>query len=188
MKIMHPIPAGLVAALLLTVLGAGCQNSGRPVRGVPSPEGEQYLLDTEPPGAKSVADVRALLEGQPAQSEVVIVGRISGLSQPTWDPERAAFMVADESLSAAHEAAEDEHDRTPQHDAEHCPYCRDQRKKELAGLALVEVIDRDDCVPPVDARDLLGLRDGQTVVIRGEGGIDSLGALVVRTREIYVRP
>lgn len=188
MKPIHPIAAGIQAALLLILLGGGCQHSGSTGRDAASAAGALYLLDAEPPAAKSVVDVRALLEAKQAPQDIVVVGRISGLTQPTWDPERAAFMVADESLAGKREAVKDEHDETPKHDAEGCPYCRDKLKEELAGLALVEVVDADGSVPPVDARDLLGLRDGQTVVIRGQGEIDPLGALVVRTKGLYVRP
>ena len=33
----------------------------------------------------------------------------------------------------------------------------------------------------MDARKLLGLKDGQVVVVRGQGQVDDLGNMVVRT-------
>lgn len=149
--------------------------------------GEQYLLATEPAPAQSVVETRSGLEGQPAAQEVVLVGRIDGLSQPTWDPQRAAFMLADLSLEAKSET-DQTHDETPKHDAENCPFCKAKTKKELSGLAMIEVIDEQDVVVPVDARKLLGLKDGQVVVVRGRGQVDDLGNLVVRARGLYVRP
>jgi len=59
------------------------------------------------------------------------------------------------------------------------------------GLTGVHDFDRRRCFQALQLlheRELLGLRDGQTVVIRGQGSIDGLGALVVRTTGIYVRP
>jgi len=190
MKPVYPFAAGLAgtAALLLLLVGGGCRQTTGPNRGAASAAGTKYLLDAEPASAQPVVDVRALLEEKKVPTDIVVVGRISGLGQPTWDPERAAFMVADLSLAGEAEAAKDEHDETPKHDAEACPYCRGKKKKELAGLALVQVVDADGSIPAVDARQLLGLRDGQTIVVRGQGEIDKLGTFVVRTNGIYVRP
>ncbi len=53
---------------------------------------------------------------------------------------------------------------------------------------MVEMVDQSGQVPPVDAQKLLGLSEGQTVVIRGEATLDKLGTLVVRSGGIYVRP
>jgi len=189
MKPVYPLVAGVAGTVLLLLLvGGGCGRSTGPHYGAARAAGEKYLLNAEPAVAQSVVDVRALLEEQKAPADVVIVGRISGLGQETWDPDRAAFMVADLSLAGHEEAAADKHDETPKHDAEACPFCRVKKKKELAGLALVQVVDADGSTPLVDARRLLGLQDGQTIVVRGQGEIDKLGTLVVRTQGIYVRP
>lgn len=189
MKPVYPIAAGVAGtAILLLLIGGGCRQSTGVNLGAASASGAKYLLDAEPPAAQSVVDVRALLEEKKAPADIVVVGRISGLSQPTWDPEQAAFMVADLSLAGEEQAAEDEHDETPKHDAEGCPYCRGKKKKELAGLALVQVVDADGSIPSVDARELLGLQDRQTIIVRGQGEIDKLGTLVVRANGIFVRP
>jgi hypothetical protein len=188
MKSGYPIAAGVAATLLLVAACGGCGNSSGTSGGSVGAARAKYLLATEPAAAQSVMDVHSQLEEQKAPADVVIVGRIGGLGQPTWDPEQAAFMVADLSLAQEAEAAQEHHDETPKHDADNCPFCRVQKKKELAGLALVQVVDAEGSVPPVDARELLGLCDGQTIVIRGKGEVDSLGTLVVRTDGIYVRP
>jgi hypothetical protein len=145
-------------------------------------------LATEPAAAQSIVEARGGLEGKPAAQDVVLVGRIDGLSQPTWDPQRAAFMLADLSLQAKSDAGGESHDETPKHDAENCPFCKVKSKKELASLALVEVVDELGSVPQVDARELLGLKDGQVVVVRGQGQVDDLGNMVVRASGLFVRP
>lgn len=179
-------------AVLLTIAAApwggltGCHSTQSGTAGR-NADGEKYLLTAEPTPSQSVVETRGALEGQTAAQEVVLVGRIDGLSQPTWDPQRAAFMLADLSLEAKSET-DQAHDATPKHDAENCPFCKAKTKKELSGLAMIEVIDEQDTVVPVDARKLLGLQDGQVVVVRGRGQVDDLGNLVVRASGLYVRP
>jgi hypothetical protein len=130
-------------------------------------------------------EVKADLENreQPgAWSEVVLLARIGGSDGPTWDPDRAAFTVTDLSLAAEDAQAHE----SPQHDADSCPFCRARKKKRLAATAIVELVDEDE-VPPVDARKLLGVAEGQTVVLRGAARIDELGGLAVQARGVYVR-
>ena len=90
-----------------------------------------------------------------------------------------------QDLPAAEHAESEE---TPQHDAENCPFCRAKKKKLLASTALVQVVDAQGSVPAVDARKLLGLEEGQIIVLRGEAQIDGLGNLAVRAARVYVRP
>ncbi|MHB8954743.1 MAG: hypothetical protein ACYC4U_17350 [Pirellulaceae bacterium] len=177
-----------VAWVGLLFVGSGCQKTADPDGGGPSDAGAAYLLNAEPEAAQSVVDVRALLEEKKEPEDIVVVGRIDGLGQPTWDPERAAFMIADLSLAPEKGTQQAEHDETPKHDADNCPFCKVKKKKELAGLALIQVVDSSGTTLAVDARPLLGLSEGQVVVVRGEGQVDSLGTLVVRARGIYVRP
>lgn len=184
MKPRYPIPAGGAVILLVIVSTIGCSTAPQGA----DPAGAPYLLDAEPPAAQSVADVWARLDAAKTPADVVVVGRINGLGQPTWDSARAAFLIADLELADEVAAQPDEHDETPKHDAENCPFCRKKLKEELTGLALIEVVDPSGAVPARDARKLLGLRDDQVVVVRGQGEVDSLGSLVVRTTGIYVRP
>jgi len=73
-------------------------------------------------------------------------------------------------------------------DADNCPFCRAKKAKLLASTALVQVVDAEGNVPAMDARKLLGLKEGRTIVVRGEAQIDGLGNLAVRAAGIYVRP
>ena len=79
-------------------------------------------------------------------------------------------------------------DGAPKHDPDSCPFCRKKREKQRAALAMIEIIGEDGNVPSVDARELLDLSEGQTVVLSGQGKIDGLGMFVVRTSGIYVQP
>ncbi len=177
---------GAVAELvLLGLLLAGCARTADHDARTPGGSAA-YLLAEEPQGAKGVLEIRAGLESGGATesaAEVVLVARIGGVEGAIWDPARAAFTVQD--LSAVEHADVDE---APQHDADSCPFCRAEKKKKLASTALVEVVDAQGNVPVVDARKLLGLKEGQTVVVRGHAQIDSLGNLAVRAAGVFVRP
>ena len=96
MKSIFPLVTVVLVVLFLA--GSGCQKSSDTDRGATSAAAAEYLLDAEPAAAQSVVDVRALLEEKKEPTDVVVVGRIGGLGQPTWDPEQAAFMIADLSL------------------------------------------------------------------------------------------
>jgi len=178
-------PAWMLVGLLTAVLTlASCNRPAGPEAA--DGAGTAYLLPAEPPGAQSVLETRAELESREKPGEaigVVLVARIGGVEGLTWDPDRAAFVVRDLSSVEDHEP-----DEAPQHDADNCPFCRAKKKKLLASTALVQVVDAEGNVPPVDARKLLGLKEGRTIVVRGEAQIDGLGNLAVRAFGIYVRP
>lgn len=172
----------LMAALML----ASCNRPAAPEAAQADQAGAAYLLDAEPSGARGVLEIRAELEGREKPGEVidvVLVARIGGVDGFIWDPDRAAFVVRD---SASVEDAESPEEHP--HDAENCPFCRAKKAKLLASTALVQVVDAEGNVPAMDARKLLGLKEGRTIVVRGEAQIDGLGNLAVHAAGIYVRP
>ncbi len=174
----------LCVALVAGVCLSGCGRGATDQQNAWRESGGQFRLQEEPAEPQDVIQLRESLEQSGGQEDIVLVGRIDGLSHPTWDPDRAAFMVAD--LSLHHD--ESDPDGAPKHDADNCPFCKAKTKKELSGIALVEVVDESGNVPPIDARKLLGLSDGQTVVVRGHATLDKLGTLVVQASELFVRP
>jgi hypothetical protein len=178
----------LLAGPLLVPWLAGCGVAQGPSNQAVSVSQSPYRLEEEPADSRDVLEVRALLEemadASVAPVELTVTGRVTGLNQPTWDPDRAVFMIADQSLVKADPG----HAGDPTHDADACPFCRAKKRKELAGLAMIQVLDAHGDIPAVDARDLLGLSEGEMITVRGEARLDSLGTLVVRTRSVFVRP
>ncbi len=175
------IHAPLCALLMLL---AGCHGSS----GVDFSGGGRRpqfpLLEEQPPGSRGVIETKSDLESRenPDQwTEIVLAARIGGIEGETWDPDRAAFGVMDLSRVEP----EQTHDSS-QHDADNCPFCRANRKKLLASTALVEIVDATGQVPPVHAGKLLGIEEGQAIVLRGEGRIDGLGNLAVRATGVFV--
>lgn len=158
--------------LALGVLGCGGGSARRELA-------SQYLLGQEPADAQSVLDLE---EATAALGDVTLVGRIGGVPDP-WTKGQAAFVIADPSLAAA-----DEHEHGHAC-GEDCPYCKNKRAGQPAtsGLALVQVVDAEGRVLPVDARELFQLELDQTVVVRGRAERNTEGHLIVAARGLYVR-
>jgi len=177
----------------VVVLCLGCQATEDPAV---LAERAKYLLDVEPAGAVGVLEAReqfaqpqaAASEQAPpnetpaASRELVLVGRIGGGVNQTWEPGKAAFVVLDPSAeipSHDHSAGGHSHDN--------CPFCQAAQKASEDASALIQLVDAQGEVVSIDARKLLPVRDGQLVVVKGQGQIDDLGNLVVAARGIYLR-
>jgi hypothetical protein len=170
---------------LSVVLLTGCRPAP-PGSGAATRDAEAHLLEEEPPGARGVLEIKEDLASRDAPDQwtsVVLVARIGGIDGQTWDPNRAAFVAMD--LSSIEEASQ--HAAT-EHDSNQCPFCQAKKKKLLESTALVEIVDANGEVPSVDAQTLLGLEQGQDIVVRGEARVDRLGGLAVRAAGIYLRP
>ena len=183
---LHSPSWSLTGVFLALAALTSCQRADVGGNAQADAAGAIYLLNEEPPGARGVLDIRADLEASEtpeAPVDVTLVAHVGGVEGLTWDPARAAFLVLD-LASVENAEPQEEH----QHDADNCPFCRAKKKKLLASTALVQIVDPEGNVPAMDARKLLGLKEGQTVVVRGAAKIDALGNLAVRAAGIYVRP
>jgi hypothetical protein len=166
----------LFAALLATSLLIGCSDTPEKSTGggaKANPDGAKYLLATAPAGARGVMDVR---EKAKDNEEVVIVGRIGGGVDP-WIKGKPAFSIVDSSLKACSEIEGDT-----------CPtpwdYCceSDLPKKKV----LVKFVDASGSMVSGDAKELLGLKELQTVTVQGKAKRDDAGNLTVLARGIFV--
>jgi hypothetical protein len=155
--------AGVAAVLLL-----GCTRG--PER---ADLGRQFLLAEEPAGAMGIIDYH---EADPRPSDVTLVGNV-GLKNLKWSTQSAMFMLIDPT-----EAMEGGHVCTD----ENCPFCKG-KKGALQSRAIVMLVGSDGQVPPMDARKLLPLAEGQTAVVSGQAETDEAGQLVVHARSIYLR-
>lgn len=140
----------------------------------------QLMLADEPAGAASIAEVRDGFDAeQEPEQDVLVVGRIGAGEFEPWGDGQASFLLA-EALPASDHAA------TPGHDPATCPFCR-RRAAKADATALVQFRDAKGEVLPIDARELLGVKKDQVVVVRGKGHVDKLGVLVVSATGIHVR-
>jgi len=168
--------AGILLFVAPLAVAAGCGGSSpTPAAAGASAAGAAYLLSSEPAGAKSVLDARA--DAKDAD-DVVLVGRIGGDTNP-WINGQAAFLVVDGSLKPCNEKDDDG-----------CPtpwdYCCDGDTLP-SSKAMVKVVDRSGKTVATDARELLGLQESQTVVVRGRATRDGAGNLTVLADGIFVR-
>jgi hypothetical protein len=168
------LPWAIAACAGVALCVAGCGQAPPGAAG-PSPEGAAYRLATEPSGALGVKDVRAAAKDG---EEVAVIGRIGGDVNP-WIEGQAAFLMVDPALVPCNEKDDDS-----------CPtpwdYCCDtdalpQHK------ALVKVVDQAGQTLAADARKLLGIKELQTVVVRGRAKRDEAGNLTVLADGVFVR-
>ena len=156
----------LSAVGLLSLVGCGGQPQHAEL-------GRQFLLAEEPGGAVSIIDYH---DTDPKAEQVSLVGRVN-FKALKWSTQSAMFTLIDptEELEGGHVC----------HD-ENCPFCKDKPGAK-ASRAIVMLVGNDGQVPPLDARKLLPIEDGQTAVVSGRAEIDEAGQLTVHARGIYIR-
>ena len=189
---------GLLAVVLLATTGCEKTDSSLPA-GMTEQQVADYretLLTTEEPAdAQAVIEVRDTLRGsgeegaEPSKGQVTVIGVIGSMPNPytaeaapafPWVDGFAAFSLVDPSTVAQFEGH--------QHaEGEECMFCAGNARKLVDTVAQVRF--RDPKGEPIAARadKLLGLREGDTVVVVGTGSIE-LGSLVVDAQKVYVKP
>jgi hypothetical protein len=168
----------LGAAACLSMVGlmaaAGCGKSAedRPeARSIDA----RYLLREEP---ASASDVIAVRNDAKDQDQVVVVGRIGGRVDP-WVKDSAAFSIVDRSLTPCSELPGDTC-ATP------WDYCCEAKLPQ--STLLVMLYDPDGKLVKTDARQLLGVEELDTVVIRGKAKRDAEGNVTIVASKLYVAP
>ncbi|MBA3481780.1 MAG: hypothetical protein H0T51_08195 [Pirellulales bacterium] len=167
----------LIVVAATAVTGCGSSSpSGDAVSVTPTAiDGSKYLLADEPDEAVGVIEARESAEdGAP----IVVVGRIGGATNP-WVEGRAAFTLIDASMVMV---ASGEDDAEGELCLEDC--CAEDR---AACTTLVKVLDDNGRVIAADSRQLLGLAEDDTVVIRGKANKDASGNFAVVAEGVFVR-
>ena len=168
-------------ALALVVVGLVCSGCSKDPTAQPETprvvtDGGQYLLAAEPEGALGVIEAR---ENAKDSDLLIVVGRIGGSANP-WVEGRAAFSMVDPSLRACSDIEGDECSMP----WDYC--CETDRLPEAT--ALVKVIDESGELVAVDTRELLGVKELQTVVVQGKAQRDEAGNLTILASGMYVKP
>jgi hypothetical protein len=133
-----------------------------------------FLLKKEPEDAKQVKAIREKAKNGEA---VVVVGRIGGRTNP-WVKGTAAFSIVDSSLKSC-----------DQIEGDACPtpwdYCceADINKSTL----LVAFVDDAGKIVKKDARQLLKVKELQTVVVQGKVKRDKSNNVSLLASKLYVR-
>lgn len=176
----HRTTTAALTLIPCLMLAAGCTQESPPAATAtgstaPTIDGSKYLLNEEPAEVATVIEAREQSEDG---ADVVLVGRIGGSANP-WIDGRAAFSIVDPSLKACSDIPGDE-----------CPkpwdYCCETHKLPTS-TALVKFVDEDGRSLQSDARELLSLKELQTVVVRGKAKRDDAGNLTVLASGLFVR-
>jgi len=147
---------------------AGCGGSSKAIDSAKAPAAAldpSLVLKEEPAGAKSVAEIRA---GGKDGEEVVVVGWVAGSMEPIIKG-RAAFTIVDLGLPA------------PECTTKPYSFCCMPKEALLPNLIMVKFVDAEGKTILQDARELLGIKEGCIVVVRGrlECGDDGKASTII---------
>ncbi len=133
---------------------------------------ERYLLKEEPQAA---GDVIAVREKAKDQQDLLVVGRIGGKKNP-WIKGVAAFPIVDASLQSCDQKGHN------------CPNPWDYCCSPNLAKAMVLVIFVDETGQPIkkDARELLGVKELDTVVVQGKARRDKAGNVVIMASKLHI--
>ncbi|TWU33791.1 hypothetical protein [Novipirellula artificiosorum] len=139
-----------MASACLTFL-SGCDQESRPDEGAVD---SRYVLASEPADAKTPTELKDTLVDA---ADVVVAGRIDAGDLEPFEEGKATFVLT--------QLADEEHAQGDPDHANKCPFC----KRELlnAPKVVVEFRDDDGIVIAQDARQMLGIRKGDAVVVVG---------------------
>ena len=169
----------VILASLLLAVGCTQESSTTTTSTNTTPEasidGSRFLLNEEPAEAATVIEAR---EDSEDGQDVVLVGRIGGSVNP-WVEGRAAFSIVDPTLKACSDIPGDECKKP-------WDYCCETHKLPTS-TAFVKFVGDDRRPLYADARELLNLKELQTVVVRGKAKRDEAGNLTVLADGLFVR-
>jgi len=167
----HAVVAGIALMVGVVARDAMAEIDMAAIRG-------SVILAEEPAGALSIADAKAKLTATP--QPVVVAGRIGGRGTSPFGKDEATFSML--------EIPTDDHAAKPGHKPDDCPFCK--KRAANSPIAAVSFAGGDGKVIPLDAQKLLGVAEGQDVVVRGSGFFDpKLGIPVIQINAdgLYVR-
>jgi hypothetical protein len=184
---LDAVTLALIVLLIVAnlVLAAGDARSNAAHR-------DRLQLASEPAGAVDVLAARArAAQPDAADRKVVVVGRIGGMPNPwpdmhadyPWYPGQASLLLVDLDTSRQFAA----HMKAHGTNTADCMFCRRKAEKSATSIAVVNFVDDAGNILPVDARELLDLRAGQTIVVRGTAELLGGTMLVINADGVYAR-
>lgn len=157
----------------------------------PLSQDEAESLDESEAPAESDDSVEVAEISFPTEAkQVVLIGHVGGLTNP-WEKtqpdypfskNKAKFFLADAGEVAENEATG--HVHAP---GEECAFCAAHAKENFEKIAVVQFLDENGKIAPVEISTLFDVKERDTVVIQGEARIIEGGILVVNATGLYVR-
>lgn len=173
---MRLLFVGLLVAFVLALAGCGPNGPAAQRSQSAAAPDSRFVLAEEPGDAKPVIAVR---QDAKDGDEVTITGRIGGEVDP-WVAGRATFVIVDPSLTPCSER-EGDTCKTP------WDYCCDVDRLATA-KATIKIVDDQGQPVATDARELLGVKELQTVTVQGKAKRDEADNLTVLASKVYVKP
>lgn len=162
-----------VIGITLAAGTVGCGAAGTSSQSSAITPDAKYVTQSEPAGALPVGKAR---ESAKDKEEIVLVGRIGGSEKPFID-DMAAFTIVDPKVPYC----------SPE---EGCPtpwdYCCEQNQVKN-NIAMVKVTDGQKKTVTTDARKLLGVKELNMVVVKGEARRDADGNLSVLAEQVFIK-
>jgi hypothetical protein len=160
------------AATLAILLGIAA-SPAQAVESQPKSADKAFLLEKAP---RRAAEVIATRKDAKDQQEVVVVGRVGGRKSP-WVKNAAAFSIVDRSMKACSERPGDT-----------CPtpwdFCCEADLPKATMLVLIQ--DADGKLIKKDARELLGVKELDTVFVQGKAKRDKTGNVSIVASKFYI--
>lgn len=171
---MKSLVLNSLVALIATAVLPGCgQKDTTTATGSAADADQTYLVVAEPQGAVPVGEAR---KSAGDDEEIVMEGRIGGSPKPFVEG-IAAFTIVDPKVQYC---ADDEGCPTP------WDYCCNQNEVK-DNIAMVKVVDEQGQPVAKDARELLGVKELKTVVVKGRTERDEEGNLAILATQIFVK-
>ncbi len=164
-----------VCCLLPVLLLVGC--TGESLDPATMSLRDKFMLTTQPAEPLSLTAVAEQLTASPTPAEpqeVIAIGRIYAGELEPWEAGKASFVLSELPAEGHGEG----------HDADNCPFCK--RRAERAPTAVVRFLDDQHQTLAVDARKLLGVEKGQTVVVQGTVTLGELNSLHLIAERVFV--
>ena len=163
-------------ALLGLALPSGCDWS--PTSSTSGPVDSQatkYLLQAEPQGAMTPTEIK---ETVTEPTSLAIAGRIDAGEIEPFQKGIASFVIS-QLPDSTHAGGDPKH-------ADNCPFCK--RKLKNAPKAVVQFLDADGKVLPIDARELLGVAKGDVVVVQGTAQyLEAVNTVQINADGVFIR-
>lgn len=172
-----------VCSLGLLLIASGCSSQSSAGDSRATEWRSRLVLAAEPDGALPISEAKLAATGG---GPMVVFGQIGAGTHDPWDPDRAAFLLGDPAAALSDDEKSAHGHHHAGHDHDNCPFCK-KETAEAEAMTIVEFVDDQGQVIGLDARKLLGVTEGQLVVVQGRASIDGLGNLVVKANGIYIR-
>jgi hypothetical protein len=149
-----------------------------------SPENAQHVLAVQKQLAASKNNPNAA-----KTVEVVVMGQIGGMpnvwtdTHPDfpWYAGQSSFFLVDQKIAAQFAT------HAKKHGGNHsCAFCQSLAAKNAHAAAVVNLVDEQGEILRIDSRELLGLKENQTVVVRGTAKLLGGRMLVIDATGIHV--